>query len=74
MTNQKLKRMESLVVTPKNSAELKFLSELLNKMGLKTVKLSDEVKENMGLAYLMSQADRNDIIDTEDFKKSLKSK
>lgn len=66
--------MESLVVTPKNSAELKFLSELLNKMGLKPVKLSDEVKENMGLAYLMSQADRNDIIDTEDFKKSLKSK
>lgn len=52
--------MESLVVTPKNSTELKFLAELLNKMALKTVKLSDEVKENMGLAYLMSQADRND--------------
>ncbi len=35
MINQKLNRMESLVVTPKNSAELKFLAELLNKMGLK---------------------------------------
>ena len=65
--------MESLIVTPRSGAELKFVSELLNKIGLQTIKINDEAKENMGLAYLMSQADRNDIVDTELFKKSLKS-
>jgi hypothetical protein len=64
--------MESIVITPKNGAEMKFVSELLSKIGLETRKLDDETKENMGLAFLMSKVDRKDIVDLEEFKKSLK--
>jgi hypothetical protein len=64
--------MESILITPRNGAEMKFVSELLNKIGLETRKLDDETKENMGLAHLMSKVDRKDIIDLEEFKKSLK--
>lgn len=64
--------MESIVITPRNGAEMKFVSELLRKIGLETHKLDDETKENMGLGYLMSKADRKDIVELEDFKKSLK--
>lgn len=64
--------MESIVITPRNGAEMKFVSELLSKIGLETRKLDDETKENMGLAYLMSKVDRKDVVDLEEFKKSLK--
>jgi hypothetical protein len=64
--------MESIVITPRNGAEMKFVSELLSKIGLETRKLDDETKENMGLAFLMSKVDRKDIVDLEEFKKSLK--
>lgn len=64
--------MESIVITPRNGAEMKFVSELLSKIGLETRKLDEETKENMGLAYLMSKVDRKDVVDLEEFKKSLK--
>ena len=64
--------MESIVITPRNGAEMKFVSELLSKIGLETRKLDDETKENMGLAFLMSKVDRKDIVDLEEFKESLK--
>ena len=64
--------MESIVITPRNGAEMKFVSELLSKIGLETRKLDDETKENMGLAFLMSKVDIKDIVDLEEFKESLK--
>jgi hypothetical protein len=64
--------MESIVITPRNGAEMKFVSELLSKIGLEARKLDDETKENMGLAFLMSKVDRKDIVDLDEFKKSLK--
>lgn len=64
--------MESLVITPRSKDEMRFVSELLQKIGLETRKLSDEAKENVGLALLMSQADRTDVVDTATFKASLR--
>lgn len=64
--------MESLVITPRSKDEMRFVSELLQKIGLETRKLSDEAKENVGLALLMSQADRTDVVDTATFKESLR--
>jgi hypothetical protein len=69
---EKENSMESLVITPRNKDEMRFVSELLQKIGLETRKLSDEVKENAGLALLMSQADRNDVVNTKSFKASLR--
>lgn len=64
--------MDSIVITPRNSEEMEFVSTLLTKIGLETRRLSDDLKEDMGLAYLMSQADRSDTVSVEDFKLSLK--
>jgi len=40
--------MKSIIITPKNHAELKLLTQLLNKMNIASAVLSEEEKENMG--------------------------
>lgn len=54
--------MESLIVTPADEEELALVKAVLKKMNLKTRVITDEEKEDMGLAYLMSQADRSRTI------------
>lgn len=47
-----------MVITPKNSTELKFVTELLNKLGVGSSLLSDEEVEDLGLVKLMRKVDR----------------
>ena len=68
---QKSTVMESLIITPADNEELALIKAVLKKMNLKTRVLSDEEKENMGLALLMSQADRYKIIPREEVMKKL---
>ena len=63
--------MESLIITPADNEELALIKAVLKKMNLKVKVLSDEEKENMGLALLMSQADRNKTIPREEVMKKL---
>lgn len=65
--------MTTLLVTPKNNTELKFIEELLHKMGVATKPLSDDEKEEMGLAFLMKQANRNHKVSRETIMKKLKT-
>ena len=58
--------MESLIITPADNEELALIKAVLEKMNLKIRVLSDEEKENMGLAFLMSQADHNKTISREE--------
>jgi hypothetical protein len=51
--------MESVLITPRNKKEFQFISDLLNKLGIASKKLSLEEKEDLGLALLMSEADRS---------------
>lgn len=51
--------MESVIITPKNKKELKFVSDLLSKLGIDSKKISLEEKEDLGLAMLMREADRS---------------
>ena len=44
--------MESLIITPADNEELALIKAVLKKMNLKIKVLSDEEKENMGLALL----------------------
>ncbi|MFT6866168.1 MAG: hypothetical protein ACJA08_000997 [Cyclobacteriaceae bacterium] len=57
--------MSSIVISPKSSQELKFISELLKKLGVKSKVISDEDTEDLGLSLLMKDVDRSDIV-TED--------
>jgi hypothetical protein len=54
--------MKSIVITPKDAKELKFIAELLNKMGISSTVLSEEEKEDAGLLMLMNDADKNDVV------------
>ncbi len=48
--------MTSLVISPTSPAELKLITTLLKKMNIPVKALSDEEKEDLGLATLMRQA------------------
>lgn len=50
--------MDSIIITPKNQKEYQFINELLQKMKLNFKTISDEEKEDLGLAVLMKSADR----------------
>ncbi len=64
--------MSSIVVNPKSQQELKFLSELLKKLGVESKVLSDEDVEDLGLAVLMKDVDRSDSVSEDDIMKKLK--
>ena len=51
--------MQSLLITPKDQAELDFLVDLLARLNIDTTVLDDEDKEDAGLSMLMNTIDRN---------------
>ncbi len=65
--------MSSIVINPKDESELKFVSELLQKHGVKSKVLSDEEQEDLGLSMLMKEADRTEIVSEEEVFSKLNS-
>lgn len=65
--------MKSIVISPKNSNELKFVSTLLKKLSIPTKVLSDEEIEDLGLSILMREADRKKKVSRETIMRKLKS-
>ncbi|MBX2943501.1 MAG: hypothetical protein KF860_14275 [Cyclobacteriaceae bacterium] len=63
--------MSSIVINPKSQQELQFLSELLKKLGVDSKVLSEEDSEDLGLAFLMKDVDRSDIVSEDDIMKKL---
>lgn len=58
--------MSSIVINPKNEQELRFVAELLDKLGVDSKVLSDEEQEDLGLGLLMKDVDRSDLASEED--------
>ncbi|WP_339811168.1 hypothetical protein [uncultured Imperialibacter sp.] len=54
--------MSSIVVNPKSEKELRFLSELLQKLGIDAKVLSDEEAEDLGLSLLIRDVDRSELV------------
>jgi hypothetical protein len=50
--------MKALVVTPKNNNELKFVTDLLKKLGVGSSTVTQEELEDIGMLKLMQQADK----------------
>ena len=50
--------MKALVVTPKNSNELKFVTDLLKKLGVGSSTVSQGELEDIGMSKLLRQVDK----------------
>jgi hypothetical protein len=65
--------MKSLIISPKNKEELKFVEALLNKLGVATKALTEEEIEDAGLSLLMKDVDRTKKVSKEVIMKKLKA-
>lgn len=65
--------MKSVVVTPKNEKELKFLTELLDKLGFSSSSISEEELEDLGLSKLMTGLKNSKKVSRASIMKKLKS-
>ena len=66
--------MNQMVITPKNKSELKLVSDLLKKMQIQTQLISEEIQEDLGLALMMKEVDRNEKISKESIMSKLRRK
>jgi len=63
--------METLIVTVKDKHEMQLVSDMLKKMRINAIKLSEEDREDIGLSKLMKQANRSEKVSKEQIMKSL---
>ncbi len=63
--------MEALLISVKDKAELKLITDLLKKMRIEALRLTEEEQENLGLVYLMKQADRSQKVSRDEVMEKL---
>ncbi|CAN5560153.1 hypothetical protein BH09BAC4_BH09BAC4_37660 [soil metagenome] len=63
--------MQSLLITPKDGAELELLSALLARLNIATTVIAEEDKEDIGLGILLQEADRSEHVSRESIFKAL---
>jgi len=66
--------MKALLIKSKSPAELKFLSDLLKKLGVSARVMDIEEIEDYGLALMMKDVDRNKKVSRGTVMKKLKSR
>ncbi|MEY4541581.1 MAG: hypothetical protein RLZZ306_3338 [Bacteroidota bacterium] len=66
--------MTSMVITPRNKSEMKLVSDLLKKMQIQTQLVSEEIQEDLGLAFMMKEVDRNEKVSEESIMSKLRRK
>jgi len=65
--------MKSVIITPKSESELKFIAELLKKLGIDSKVMSVDEMEDTGLSLLMKEADRTKRVSRNAIMKKLNS-
>jgi len=63
--------MKALVVTPKNSNEFKFVTDLLKKLGVGSSTVSKEELEDIGMSKLMQHVDKTKKVSRSEVMKKL---
>lgn len=66
------KNQGALLIRPKNAEEAELLQSLLDRMGMKSHRLSEDDVLDMGLAVLMRKADRTKKVSEETVMKLLR--
>jgi hypothetical protein len=64
--------MNAIIVNPENKSELKFIKTLLDKMNIKTLVVSEEDIEAIGLKYAIDEGRLTKKVHIEEAKKLLK--
>ena len=65
-------KMDSIIITPSNQQDLKLLTSIAKRMGLEVKVFTEERQEELGMAYLINQADRSKIVARETVFEKLK--
>ena len=65
--------MKALVVKAKNQSEMKFISDLLEKLGVQSTVMEIEEVEDRAMSILMKKADRSKKVSRETIMKKLKA-
>lgn len=65
--------MKALVVKTKDKSEMKFISELLKKLGIQSKVMEIEEVEDLAMSILMKKADRSKKVSRETIMKKLKA-
>jgi hypothetical protein len=66
------KNQGALLIRPKNAEEAELLQSLVDRMGMKSHRLSEDDVLDMGLAVLMRKADRTKKVSEETVMKLLR--
>jgi hypothetical protein len=66
--------MKALLVKSNSRAEMKFIADLLKKLGVSITVMSDEDIEDYGMSALMKDADRSKKVSRVTVMRKLKSK
>ena len=64
--------MNQMVITPRNKSEMKLIADLLKKMQIQTQLISEEIQEDLGLALMMKEIDRNEKISEQSIMSKLR--
>jgi len=64
--------MDAILLKPKDSKELKLITDLVAKMNVPAKIISEDDLEDMGLSLLMKEADRSKTVSRETILKKLK--
>ena len=51
--------MKAVVINPKDDSELKFITELLKKLGIKSAAISSEDLEDLAMSKIMKKVDKS---------------
>jgi ATP-dependent RNA circularization protein (DNA/RNA ligase family) len=65
--------MKALVVKAKNQSEMKFVSDLLKKLGIQATLMDIEEVEDQAMSILMKKVDRTKKVSRETIMKKLKA-
>lgn len=65
--------MSSIIISPKSDEEAQFILDLLKRLKVSAMTLSDREKEDWGLGLLMKEADRSQKVSKDDIMGKLAS-
>jgi hypothetical protein len=65
--------MKAVIIKPKSASELKFINDLLKKLGVSSSTVSKEDIEDIGLSKLMRGVDKSKKVNKDSIINKLKS-
>ncbi|MES2285702.1 MAG: hypothetical protein V4547_08445 [Bacteroidota bacterium] len=65
--------MKAVVITPQNSSEYKFISDLLKKLGISSSTMTEEQMEDLGLSKMLKGINRTKKTSRETVMNKLKA-